>query len=359
MSAELTTALPNHYYTDPDVFDAEKEKLFYRSWQYVGHVSNVQNSGDYITAQIADQSVFISRGKDDELRAFYNVCQHRAHELLEGQGNTSVIVCPYHTWTYQLSGELIRAPHADKIPGFSKEKICLTPVRMENFHGFLFVNLDDNAKAMDELFPQVREQLAEYLPDLPNLKPVLRVSAEEQCNWKVSVENYSECYHCAAVHRSFTSGVINAKSYDIRPQGYCLRHTTTAAGSGKQKYDYDTNVPHAHDYSSWFLWPMFSFQVYPGNELNTYIWEPIDHENVRVHRDWFSTSDEASETTKHVAQLDRDTTVAEDIKLVNSVQRGLRSKGYQPGPLVLNPEFGVNSEHTIKSIKDWVLEAFA
>ena len=356
MSAEPVTALPNHFYTDPAVYEMEKDKLFYRTWQYVGHVSKLQNPGDYLTARIADQSILVSRGKEGELRAFYNVCKHRAHELLEGEGNASVIVCPYHTWTYQLSGELIRAPHAEKVPGFQKEKICLTSVRLEDFHGFLFVNLDDSALSMDELFPNVHEQLAEYLPDLPNLKPVLRVSVEEACNWKVSVENYSECYHCATVHRSFTSGVIDAKNYDIRAQGYCLRHTTKSKGE-KQTYSFDVSVPHAHDYSSWFLWPMFSFQVYPGNELNTYHWELIDHENVCVHRDWYSTSDEASETTKQVAQLDRDTTVAEDIKLVNSVQRGLKSKGYQPGPLVINPGFGVNSEHTIKSIKEWVLEA--
>ncbi|MEM7293143.1 MAG: aromatic ring-hydroxylating dioxygenase subunit alpha [Pseudomonadota bacterium] len=358
MSAELITALPNHYYTDPVVFEAEKEKLFYRTWQYVGHVSKVPNPGDYLTAKIADQSVFVMRKKNGELGAFFNVCQHRAHELLQGHGNTSVIVCPYHTWTYQLSGELIRAPHADKVPGFDKSKICLQTVRLENFHGFLFVNLNPDAQSMDELFPGVRDELAEYLPDLDRIKPVLRMTAEEQCNWKVSVENYSECYHCAPVHRTFTTGVIEANTYDIRPQGYCLRHTTKSRGA-KQQYEFDESVPHAHDYSSWFLWPMFSFQVYPGNELNTYIWEVIDHENVRVHRDWFSTHEEASDTTREVAQLDRDTTVAEDILLVNSVQRGLKSKGYNPGPLVINPEYGVNSEHTIKSIKDWVLEAMA
>ena len=356
MNNAPATALPNRYYTDPSVFIEEKEKIIYKTWQYVGHVSSIKNPGDYITVQIVDQSIIVLRDKDSQLRAFYNVCQHRAHELLEDRGNIQVIVCPYHTWTYQLSGELIRAPFADKVAHFDKSKICLMGIRLEDFHGFLFVNLDNNAATMDECYPRVRQELAEYLPDLLDLKPVLRISVEEACNWKVSVENYSECYHCATVHKSFTSGVIDAKSYNISLQGHCLRHTTRSKGN-KQTYQVDESVPHAHDYSSWFLWPTFSFQVYPGNELNTYCWELVDHENVRVHRDWFSTHDEVSETTKQVAQLDRDTTVAEDILLVNSVQRGLKSKGYQPGPLVLNPEFGVNSEHTIHSIKQWVLEA--
>lgn len=359
MSTKLVTALPNRYYTDASIYQAEKEKIFYRTWQYVGHVSSVQNPGDYSTARVADQHVFISRDKDRNLRAFYNVCQHRAHELLQGQGNARVIVCPYHTWTYALSGELIRAPHSDKVRGFDKGAICLSGIRLENFHGFLFINLDGNAASMDEMFPGVREQLAEYMPDLERIKPVLRITADEACNWKVSVENYSECYHCANAHRSFTSGVIDANGYDIRAQGQCLRHSTRAVSDENLSYEYDASVAHANDYSAWFLWPTFSFQVYPGNELNTYIWEPLDHANVRVHRDWFSTGDRVSETTRKVAELDRDTTVAEDIALVNSVQRGLNSKGYQPGPLVINPEFGVHSEHTIETLKNWVLEAMA
>ena len=92
------------------------------------------------------------------------------------------------------------------------------------------------------------------------------------------------------------------------------------------------------------------------HRTHSYTWEPLDHANVRVYKDWFSTGDRASETTRKVAELDRDTTVAKEFALVNSVQRGLNSKDYQPGPLVINPEFGMHSEHTVESLKNWVLE---
>jgi phenylpropionate dioxygenase-like ring-hydroxylating dioxygenase large terminal subunit len=94
-----------------------------------------------------------SDGRDGVIRAFYNVCQHRAHELVSGEGNCKVVVCPYHAWSYELSGELRSGPNIKVVPGFDKREICLSEVRIENFHGFLFANLDPDAKPMDDWFP--------------------------------------------------------------------------------------------------------------------------------------------------------------------------------------------------------------
>ena len=116
--------------------------------------------------------------------------------------------------------------------------------------------------------------------------------------------------------------------------------------------DPDTN-PHASDYSSWFLWPTFSFQVYPGNILNTYHWHALDVERTLAVRGWYSVDGAPSPIIEELAEQDRDTTLAEDVCLVESVQRGLNSIGYHPGPLVLDPDFGVNSEHSIKCLNDW------
>jgi phenylpropionate dioxygenase-like ring-hydroxylating dioxygenase large terminal subunit len=114
---------------------------------------------------------------------------------------------------------------------------------------------------------------------------------------------------------------------------------------------------HAGDYSSWFLWPLFSFQVYPGNILNTYHWRAVDAGQVTVWRGWYTIDGVDSETVRRLAIQDRSTTVEEDIYLVESVQKGLRSRGYQPGPLVLDPSCGVNSEHSIKTLQSWMREA--
>lgn len=180
----------------------------------------------------------------------------------------------------------------------------------------------------------------------------------ENCNWKVSIENYSECYHCSLNHPTFATGVVKPETYNILPQGYCLRHTTQCQNLDKMSYPIDLDAnPHAGEYSSWFLWPMFSFQVYPGNVLNTYHWRAIDHEHVVVWRGWYTREGQADSVIRQLAVQDRQTTVEEDIHLVESVQRGLHSRGYRPGPLVVDPNCGVNSEHSVQALHQWMREA--
>ena len=207
-------------------------------------------------------------------------------------------------------------------------------------------------------FTQSAEELGAFVPLIDSLKPIEWVEIPESCNWKVSVENYSECYHCKLNHPTFSNGVVRPETYDIQPQGHCLRHTTECQNLDQMSYpiDLDSNV-HAGDYSSWFLWPLFSFQVYPGNILNTYHWRPVDADHVVVWRGWYTVDGVASELIDNLAQQDLDTTVAEDIGLVESVQRGLKSRGYRPGPLVVDPEGGVNSEHSVMVLQQWMREA--
>ena len=354
----VTHSLEARYYTDPKIFELESKGLFKRTWQFAGHVSQVENVGDYFTFSIAGENLFCIRGKDGEIRAYYNVCQHRAHELVKGNGNAKLIVCPYHAWTYELTGHLRSGPNINSVEGFDRSSICLTSVRIEEFCGFLFANLDVDAAPMDEWFPMVRKELSAFVPHHNQLKPLEWVEIPENCNWKVSVENYSECYHCSLNHPTFATGVVKPETYDIQPQGYCLRHTTECQNLDAMSYliDLDSSK-HAGEYSSWFLWPMFSFQVYPGNVLNTYHWRAVDEEHVVVWRGWYSIDGEPSKVAKDLAIQDRETTVEEDIHLVESVQRGLNSAGYNPGPLVLDPSCGVNSEHSVKVLQQWMREA--
>ena len=350
-------SLEARYYTDPAVFAAEHQGLFARTWHFAGHASELENPGDYFTCEVAGESLFCIRGRDGVVRAFYNVCQHRAHRLVEGQGTTRVVVCPYHAWTYELTGKLRAAPNSKTVVGFDKSKICLTEVRAEVFLGFVFINLDPNAKPMDDWFPGVRKELESFVPQWADLKPLEWVEIPENCNWKVSVENYSECYHCSLNHPTFSNGVIKPEAYDIQPQGYCLRHTAECNLPDQMTYDIDSGFSNNNQYSSWFLWPMFSFQVYPGNLLNTYHWRPMDKDHVVVWRGWYSVGGHDDETVRRMAVQDRATTVAEDIRLVESVQSGLQSRGYVPGPLVVDPACGVNSEHSILHLHRWIREA--
>ncbi len=350
-------SLEAHYYTDPHIFEIERMGLLAQTWQFGCHSSKLAEAGCYATFEIAGESLFAVRGKDDKIRAFYNVCQHRAHQLVQGAGKSSVLVCPYHAWTYELTGQLRAGPNINAVEGLKKKTICLTEVRCEEFLGFVFVNLDPEAEPMDTWFPNARRELEEWVPNWSQLKPVEWVEIAERCNWKISIENYSECYHCSLNHPTFANGVVKPETYDIQPQGKCLRHTTDCQSLDKMTYDINSGFEHSHEYSSWFLWPMFSFQVYPGNLLNTYHWRATDHDKVTVWRGWYSIDGLDSDIVRNLARQDRETTVEEDIHLVESVQRGMHSRGYQPGPLVIDPNCGVNSEHPVMHLQKWMRNA--
>lgn len=354
----VTHSLEARYYTDPDIFAKERSGVLARTWQFAGHASDISEVGQYFTFEIAGENLFAIRGADGIARAFYNVCQHRAHELIKGTGKTRVVVCPYHAWTYELTGALRSGPNLKSVKGLDKASICLTEVRTEDFNGFLFVNLDPDAAPMDDWFPGVRAELAEFVPSIAQLRPLEWIDIPEVCNWKVSIENYSECYHCSLNHPTFSSGVVRPETYDIQPaEGYVLRHTTECQPAEDMSYPIDLSVPHAGEYRSFFLWPMFSFQVYPGNLLNTYHWRAEDVDHCTVWRGWYSVDGAEDDITRQMAIQDRETTVAEDIGLVESVQRGLKSRGYRPGPLVVDPASGVNSEHSIQALQSWMRAA--
>ena len=357
MTQTVTHSLAAKYYTDPEIFRIEQDGLLARTWQFAGHSSQLENVGDYFAFEMAGESLFCIKGRDEVIRTFYNVCQHRAHQLVSGTGTTRVVVCPYHAWTYELTGGLRAGPNINAVEGFDKSKICLTEVRTELFLGFVFVNLDNDAKPMDDWFPNARNELTEWVPHFETLKPLEWVEVPENCNWKVSVENYSECYHCSLNHPTFATGVVKPETYDIQPQGYCLRHTTECQSLEDMTYDINSGFENFDQYSSWFLWPMFSFQVYPGNVLNTYHWRAVDADHVMLYRGWYSVDGDEDAVVRQLAIQDRETTVEEDIHLVESVQRGLKSRGYVPGPLVMDPKCGVSSEHSIYHLQKWMREA--
>ena len=352
-------SLDARYYIDPEIFGVENAGLLAKTWQFGCHISDLAEVGGYVTFEVAGENLFAVRGRDEKIRVFFNVCQHRAHQLVEGTGTTRAVVCPYHAWTYELTGKLRNGPNFASVPGFDKDKVCLTEVRTEDFNGFLFVNLDDDAAPMDDWFPGVREEIAEFVPNVRDLAPLEWVELPEHCNWKVSVENYSECYHCPINHQTFATGVIKPETYDIQPmeRGYTLRHTTECQSMEKMTYPVDLSVPHADEYRSWFLWPMVSFQCYPGNVLNTYHWRVHDVDRCTVWRGWYTPGGQESGVIRDLAVQDRETTVEEDIRLVESVYRGLKSKGYRPGPLVVDPAGGVSSEHSVQKLQQWMREA--
>ncbi len=349
------------YYTDPARYAQIRDRVLERAWHYACHESQVPEAGDYCALTVLDQDVFVIRGRDGGLRAFYNVCQHRGHRLVEDTGRTTTLVCPYHAWSYHLDGRLKGAPNARTTPGFDKARICLTPVRLDSLLGFVFVTLDPDAPSLADTFPGVEDAILAACPDIRARAFAHQHTADERCNWLVAVENYNECYHCGHVHKAFAQGVILPESYDIQPMpgARVLRHSSQAASGQGRWYERQAAEGAPGDYASFFLWPLFSLQIYPGGLVNTYHWRPLGHDSTVVHRGWFSGDGVVDDTLQAVIDLDRDTTFAEDLVLVANVQRGLGSKGYRPGPLVISPSHGIQSEHSIAALHRWLIESLS
>ncbi|MEC8274926.1 MAG: Rieske (2Fe-2S) protein, partial [Pseudomonadota bacterium] len=156
-------------YTQNEWFSLEQNAVFSHSWQWVCHLEKLREPGAYVTTTIAGQSIMVVRDKDGTLRAFYNVCKHRAHELLQGEGTVVHIMCPYHAWAYRLDGRLQVAPHTKSLKGFDKSEVCLDQVQVEEFCGFVYVNLDPDGAPLAEQSGDLRREIMYWAPEVDEL----------------------------------------------------------------------------------------------------------------------------------------------------------------------------------------------
>ncbi len=331
---ERPQALDPSAYTDPELFAVEMDRVFARTWQLVGHRSQLAEPGRLITARIGDQSVVVTND-GGEITAFHNVCQHRGHELvLEEAATTPIITCPYHAWVYDLGGRLTHAR------GHDVGEICVPRVRVEEHAGFLFVNLDPDAAKLEETIPGIEAELLAIAPDAAERVLTARLTHEFAANWKIAVENYNECFHCPNVHKAFTAGVVSAPTFRITPRGNTIHHTAEAVANT----DYE-RFRDGDDYGSFYTWPASSIQCYPGQVLNTFRWVPLAVDRTLLIRDWWFDRDEPTAAQQTVIDLDWTTTVAEDFDLMESCQRGMHSRGYRPGPLIVDPSGTASTQY--------------
>ena len=354
---ERSYTLPGYYYFDREIYDREKPSIFYRSWLYAGHVCLLDQPGKYLVRDIGDQSVIILRHPDGELRGFHNVCQHRAHRLLEGEGAVkSNIMCPYHNWTYELSGSLLRARGTDRVANFDRSDICLQPVKVEIFCGFVFYNFDHDAEPMNTQFAELGREILSYSPNAPALKRAYRREYPLKANWKNSVDNFSECYHCPNRHKSLLAGGLDINTYKItvkenhhthysRDRGERQGYTTAASDEGRGK-----------EFGGWLIWPNLSMEVYPGGYLNVFYHHPIDVEETLQVVEWYFDTDTLTPACQSIVDF-LHITRTEDIPICESVQRGLHSMGYRQGRFVVDAERSDLSEHAVHDFQAKVVRA--
>ncbi|TDC80529.1 aromatic ring-hydroxylating dioxygenase subunit alpha [Actinomadura sp. 7K507] len=215
----LVPALPGGYYTDPAVFEAEKRRIFERSWMCVGRADAVPQPGRFLRADVGDESVLVVRGRDGEVRAFRNLCRHRGARLCTDESGTvgNSIRCVYHAWTYGLDGRLIAAPNMRRIPDLVKEDYGLHRLRAEQWQGYVWVSLDPDAPP---LAAQVEPQLADRLGGpavldrygIDRLGTATTIVYEVESNWKSIIENFTECYHCPTIHPELTAALPQFRS---------------------------------------------------------------------------------------------------------------------------------------------------
>lgn len=343
--------LPGYIYSDPRILDEERRRIFYKSWQLAGHVTEIPSAGDYATVDVAGQSVFVMRGKDGALGAFFNVCQHRAHELLAGKGNVkSVIVCPYHAWAYDLDGMLRNARATVRQPEFDPKDYSLVPVRLEEMLGFLFVNLDPEAKPLAALVPDMIEDMKATMPWIGELVVNHEGARPDgdfgrlQANWKVLAENCLECYHCGPAHQAFVD-LVDIGTYECRVYANWIKSHGEVNHLENRAYDVAPDAPVKVN-SYWHMWPNIEFGLFPGERsLSAFSFSPFNAEETRMSGVMLTMPGES--VPKERLAYVRDVLWPEDEGICKSVHRGLKSMGYRQGRFVIDPEEPGLSENAV------------
>ncbi len=335
--AASSRTLPGWAYTDPSVFEKERAAIHFRSWHYAGTTQELSKSGDYLTARILDQEIIVIRGKDAAIRGFYNVCQHRGHELLRGCGRVHMITCPYHAWTYGVDGQFNGARGTAQLPDFRNAEFNLKPVRIEVFVGkLIFFNLDAEATPLSELAAELAAEIAAEVPAFERLVVAPgRVSAPIQANWKVTVDNYLECYHCRTAHPALAS-LMDLRSFKVDVHEHWMSHKANMGRPDNTAYPVHADAANTRTLW-WWLWPTTTFNVMPGSaEMSVFSFLPTSVASTLQYGQRFALPgdevDEARERYRNGALTD------EDVALVESVQRGLNSRGYGAGRFIDDAE---------------------
>jgi phenylpropionate dioxygenase-like ring-hydroxylating dioxygenase large terminal subunit len=196
---EAAETLPPWCYTSEEFFQEEVKNLFMNTWNFFGHVDQVKKPGDYITVEFVGVPIIIVRGRDDVIRAFANNCRHRGAPVAKGEGNSLLFTCPYHSWSYDLTGQLRGCPGMEKTENFEKNDHGLIPLRLEVHACFMFINFNNQAESLSEFLGDFPEIMGSY--KLENMRLTRKVVHEIDCNWKSHFENAMEEYHLTTVHK--------------------------------------------------------------------------------------------------------------------------------------------------------------
>jgi len=339
---EASRTLPAEAYLSSEVFHWEQEQFFEDSWACLGRADDVATSGDQTAVRVGREGILLVRDGEGTLRAFYNVCRHRGHELLEAGAtrNLRAIKCPYHAWVYSLEGALAGAPRFGDVPGFDRADYPLIPVRVAEWHGWVFANASGDAPDLTDHIGNLDELVAPWEPE--------RLYAAEtheyvvEANWKGITENYHECYHCPSIHPALCK-VTPVDSGENFPHTGCWvggsmeleEHAETMSLSGESR-----GVPirgldpkQRREVYYFGLFPNLLISLHPDYVM-THRLQPVSPGRTLVECTWLfppEARDRANFAPSYASEF-WDLTNREDWLACQSVQRGLASRGQRQGP---------------------------
>jgi len=336
-------SLPAHFYADSEVFAVEREKIFSRTWQVVGHQSQLTNPGDYFTTELQGEPLLLVRGAHGELRSFYNVCRHRAGPPAEGCGSRKLFRCGYHGWTYGLDGALISAPEFEDVQVFDPQYFSLSHVRSEEWFNLIFVNLDPNAEPLTKSLGELPRQAQRF--GFREMKLFERRTYDMKCNWKTYVDNYLEGYHLPSVHPGLNRE-LEYNAYTVEPYARHVRQFSPIRGAQAGDTTPRRYQEAREDLTTDYFWifPNWMLNCYPDNvSLNIVL--PLEPERSLAIFEWYlPEKDLASKAAKDSVNFS-DQIQIEDMSICETVQKNLRSRSYDRGRYSVKQEKGVHAFH--------------
>jgi phenylpropionate dioxygenase-like ring-hydroxylating dioxygenase large terminal subunit len=337
-------SLPAWIYHDPEFFEVEKQSIFRACWQLVCHVNDIPNTGDYHLLDILGESVIALRGEGGTVRAFYNVCRHRASRLLDSpKGHCGKrITCPYHAWSYALDGRLVGVPFRDKFQGLDVSRHGLVPLEHEVFRGFVFVRFEPGLPSVREMMAPYADEIARYR--LEEVVPQGRVTLRTRMvNWKNVADNYSDGLHINVAHAGLTR--LFGDKYRIEAQPWVdkmwgpIRDVPSSSPTERMYQQLLSKVEHLppelrQQWTYYKLWPNVAFDLYP-DQVDFMQFIPVSANETLIREIAYVHPDSRREmrALRYLNwRINRRVNI-EDKALIERVQAGMNSSSYTVGPL--------------------------
>jgi len=329
-----------NFYIDTDGHAREIERIFARSWQLVGHSGQLAETGDFFTTEVCGESLLLVNDAGG-LRAFLNVCRHRAGPVAEGCGRQKLFACRYHGWTYDLKGQLVRAPEMDDVADFEPARIRLESVRIESWGPMLFVTLDPQIPSVLQYFPHLEGDCIPY--GVEKMRYVTSRSYLVNANWKVYVDNFLEGYHIPLVHPALNRE-LDYRRYVTTLREHHVMQFCPIREQGTEHYRTSPGEPPA---GYFWLYPNMMLNLYQGQlQANVVIPRGVDRCEVRF--DWFAPEpvpDPKVDSRWRELVDFSDEIQLEDADICARVHHNLHSRAYRPGPYSPRRESGVHHFH--------------